>query len=183
MFPAVWAGDCGRASQARGALQSPILTGFGVEGHTAWAIPHASPRFAVPLVTPRAANVLYNGGKGKEFLRRAGQRRPVALHPGIKRDKVDKNTFTFDVIGPFFCLLWEAIIQMNNEEQGSRIDLRANLGTRRLPKLRMADFPNADDIVRRGLLEEERGPDAVDIMLVNPPTPDGQLWIRTQHRV
>ncbi|NTW44814.1 MAG: radical SAM protein, partial [Anaerolineaceae bacterium] len=23
----------------------------------------------------------------------------------------------------------------------------------------------------------------VDIMLVNPPTPDGQLWIRTQHRV
>ncbi|NLF78332.1 MAG: radical SAM protein, partial [Chloroflexi bacterium] len=72
---------------------------------------------------------------------------------------------------------------MNSEEQGSHIDLRANLGTRRLPKLRMADFPNADDIVRRGLLEEERGPDAVDIMLVNPPTPDGQLWIRTQHRV
>jgi radical SAM superfamily enzyme YgiQ (UPF0313 family) len=47
----------------------------------------------------------------------------------------------------------------------------------------MADFPNADDIVREGLLSAERGPDAVDIMLVNPPTPDGQLWIRTQHRV
>lgn len=103
------------------------------------------------------------------------------MHPGIKRDKVDKNTFI--VVGPFFRLLWEAIIQMNSEEQESRIDLRANLGTRRVPKLRMADFPNADDIVRRGLLEEERGPDAVDIMLVNPPTPDGQLWIRTQHRV
>jgi anaerobic magnesium-protoporphyrin IX monomethyl ester cyclase len=72
---------------------------------------------------------------------------------------------------------------MSQEEQANTVDLRHNLGTRRVPKLRMADFPNADEIVRQGLLEEERGPDAVDIMLVNPPTPDGQLWIRTQHRV
>ena len=42
--------------------------------------------------------------------------------------------------------------------------LRANLGTRRVPKLRMANFPDADDIVRQGLLEEERGPKAVDIV-------------------
>lgn len=61
--------------------------------------------------------------------------------------------------------------------------LRENLGTRRVPKLRMANFPDADDIVRQGLLEEERGSKAVDIVLVNPPTPDGGLWIRTQHRV
>jgi radical SAM superfamily enzyme YgiQ (UPF0313 family) len=61
--------------------------------------------------------------------------------------------------------------------------LRENLGTRRVPKLRMADFPNADEIVRQGLLEAPRAEGAVDIMLVNPPTPDGQLWIRTQHRV
>ncbi len=61
--------------------------------------------------------------------------------------------------------------------------LRENLGTRRVPKLRMAEFPNADDIVRQGLLEANRSPDAVDIVLVNPPTPDGELWIRTQHRV
>jgi anaerobic magnesium-protoporphyrin IX monomethyl ester cyclase len=61
--------------------------------------------------------------------------------------------------------------------------LRENLGTRRIAKLRMADFPNADDIVRRGLLEEPRPESAVDILLVNPPTPDGGLWIRTQHRV
>ena len=61
--------------------------------------------------------------------------------------------------------------------------LRQNLGTRRVPKLRMANFPDADDIVHQGLLEEERGPKAVDIVLVNPPTPDGGLWIRTQHRV
>ncbi len=58
-----------------------------------------------------------------------------------------------------------------------------NLGTRRLAKLRMADFPNADDIVREGLLTAPRSEEAVDIMLVNPPTPDGELWIRTQHRV
>ena len=60
---------------------------------------------------------------------------------------------------------------------------RVNLGTRRVPKLRMAKFPNADAIVHQGLLEEERPETAVDIVLVNPPTPDGGLWIRTQHRV
>jgi hypothetical protein len=61
--------------------------------------------------------------------------------------------------------------------------LKENLGSRRIPKLRMAEFPNADDIVRQGLLNAPRSKDAVDIMLVNPPTPDGGLWIRTQHRV
>jgi radical SAM superfamily enzyme YgiQ (UPF0313 family) len=29
----------------------------------------------------------------------------------------------------------------------------------------------------------ERGPDTVDVLLVNPPTPDGGIWIRSQHRV
>ncbi|MFK7803646.1 MAG: radical SAM protein [Anaerolineae bacterium] len=61
--------------------------------------------------------------------------------------------------------------------------LKANLGTRRVPKLRMANFPNADEIVEQGLLEASRTDKMVDIMLVNPPTPDGELWIRTQHRV
>ncbi|HXF85232.1 MAG TPA: radical SAM protein [Anaerolineales bacterium] len=65
----------------------------------------------------------------------------------------------------------------NNDPQS------VNLGTRRIPKLRMADFPNADAIVRQGLLAAPRSAEAVDIMLVNPPTPDGGLWIRTQHRV
>ncbi|GAB4150733.1 MAG: radical SAM protein [Candidatus Promineifilaceae bacterium] len=59
----------------------------------------------------------------------------------------------------------------------------ANLGTRRLPSLRMANFPDADPIVRQGLLTRPRSAKAVDILLVNPPTPDGGLWIRTQHRV
>ena len=60
---------------------------------------------------------------------------------------------------------------------------KENLGTRRVPKLRMANFPNADEIVQAGLMEEKRPETAVDILLVNPPTPDGGLWIRTQHRV
>lgn len=68
-----------------------------------------------------------------------------------------------------------------NEESSD--NLRENLGTRRVPKLRMADFPNADEIVRKGLLETKRPAEAVDILLVNPPTPDGEYWIRTQHRV
>jgi radical SAM superfamily enzyme YgiQ (UPF0313 family) len=58
-----------------------------------------------------------------------------------------------------------------------------NLGDRRVPKLRMADFPNADEIVLEGLLNAPGSENAVDILLVNPPTPDGGLWIRTQHRV
>jgi radical SAM superfamily enzyme YgiQ (UPF0313 family) len=58
-----------------------------------------------------------------------------------------------------------------------------NLGTRRIAKLRSAEFPNADEIVRRGLLAAERSAEAMDVLLVNPPTPDGGYWIRTQHRV
>ena len=57
-----------------------------------------------------------------------------------------------------------------------------NLGTRRLAPVRLANFPNADDIVAAGQVAG-RSPEAVDILLVNPPTPDGGLWIRTQHRV
>lgn len=58
-----------------------------------------------------------------------------------------------------------------------------NLGTRRVPQLRMANFPDADEAVRQGSMHSQRSATAVDILLVNPPTPDGGLWIRTQHRV
>ena len=61
--------------------------------------------------------------------------------------------------------------------------IRENHGSRRIPDLRMADFPNADKIVQQNLIDTPRSKDAVDIVLVNPPTPDGELWIRTQHRV
>jgi radical SAM superfamily enzyme YgiQ (UPF0313 family) len=67
--------------------------------------------------------------------------------------------------------------------ESNQVDTKDNLGTRRLAKLRMSDFPNADEIVRQGLLSAGRGADAVDVLLVNPPTPDGGYWIRTQHRV
>src|SRR6266508_1204298 len=58
-----------------------------------------------------------------------------------------------------------------------------NVGSRLTLKLHKANYPNADAIVRKGLLSAPLSEDAVDIMLVNPPTPDGGLWIRTQHRV
>lgn len=58
-----------------------------------------------------------------------------------------------------------------------------NMGTRKIRELPVVNFPNADTIVRQGLLTAPRSAEAVDILLVNPPTPDGGLWIRTQHRV
>ena len=60
---------------------------------------------------------------------------------------------------------------------------RLNLGARRLPKLAQANYPSADSIVREVLMGLPRREQAVDIVLANPPTPDGGLWIRTQHRV
>src|SRR5210317_481555 len=63
------------------------------------------------------------------------------------------------------------------------VELKENLGTRRIPKLRMAKFPSADDIVRDVAQNAPKSDEAVDILLVNPPTPDQGLWIRTQHRV
>jgi len=47
----------------------------------------------------------------------------------------------------------------------------------------MANFPSADDIVRQEQIGKPRPPEAVDILLVNPPSPDGGIWIRSQHRV
>jgi anaerobic magnesium-protoporphyrin IX monomethyl ester cyclase len=58
-----------------------------------------------------------------------------------------------------------------------------NLGTRRILDLKEPRFPDADSIVLEGRLKETRSDETVDILLVNPPTPDGELWIRTQHRV
>jgi anaerobic magnesium-protoporphyrin IX monomethyl ester cyclase len=58
-----------------------------------------------------------------------------------------------------------------------------NLGARSVPRVREANFPTADDAVRQGLQSVNRSPDAVDVLLVNPPAPDGGIWIRSQHRV
>jgi anaerobic magnesium-protoporphyrin IX monomethyl ester cyclase len=59
--------------------------------------------------------------------------------------------------------------------------LKQNLGTRAVKNLPMAKFPDADLAVRaQGI---RKPPYKVDILLVNPPTPDGAIWIRSQHRV
>ncbi len=42
-------------------------------------------------------------------------------------------------------------------------------------------FPNADEVVRASIAAQPEG--AVDILFVNPPAPDGGIWIRSQHRV
>lgn len=44
-------------------------------------------------------------------------------------------------------------------------------------------FPDADAIVAAGFGAVQRPGSAVDVMLVNPPSPDGGIWIRSQHRV
>ncbi len=59
--------------------------------------------------------------------------------------------------------------------------LKVNLGTRPLTPLRAPRYPDAGAAVRN--LIHQRPAGAVDVLLVNPPSPDGGVWIRTQHRV
>ncbi|MEI9813653.1 MAG: radical SAM protein [Acidobacteriota bacterium] len=59
--------------------------------------------------------------------------------------------------------------------------LRHNLGTRPVKPLKLALFPDAGPSVRK--VNRARPVGAVDVLLVNPPSPDGGIWIRTQHRV
>ncbi|MBI1277894.1 MAG: radical SAM protein [Anaerolineaceae bacterium] len=60
-------------------------------------------------------------------------------------------------------------------------ELRENLGSRRVPKLSNVRFPDADPVVAK--FTEEYRQYGVDILFVNPPSPDGDIWIRSQHRV
>jgi anaerobic magnesium-protoporphyrin IX monomethyl ester cyclase len=68
-------------------------------------------------------------------------------------------------------------------EERSQITQIPNKGNHPLKTLQAAVFPNADQIVGEAILTERRTEQAVDILLVNPPTPDGGYWIRSQHRV
>ena len=61
-------------------------------------------------------------------------------------------------------------------------DLSVNLGTRRLPPLAPACFPDVGSVLSE-LPTAARPSGAVDVLLVNPPAPDGAIWIRSQHRV
>lgn len=74
-------------------------------------------------------------------------------------------------------------IDLSFEELSHTEQVQQNMGARLALKGGRANFPNADDIVRQELLQTRRSSQAVDILLVNPPTPDGGLWIRSQHRV
>ncbi|MFQ5575778.1 MAG: B12-binding domain-containing radical SAM protein [Anaerolineae bacterium] len=57
-----------------------------------------------------------------------------------------------------------------------------NLGTRPVKKLRPPQFPDISALMKEPT-KAHRGPGAVDVLLVNPPAPDGGIWIRSQHRV
>lgn len=55
-----------------------------------------------------------------------------------------------------------------------------NLGARSLPKIATASYPDAGPAIRAAGHRREH---QVDVLLVNPPSPDGAIWIRSQHRV
>ncbi len=65
---------------------------------------------------------------------------------------------------------------------GQAEQLKRNLGTRRVPALRASNFPDAGAAVQT-LTSSTRPAGSVDVLLVNPPSPDGGIWIRSQHRV
>lgn len=57
-----------------------------------------------------------------------------------------------------------------------------NIGTKTRLIVLPAKHPDSDAIARQHA-SLRREPSAVDVLLVNPPTPDGSVWIRSQHRV
>lgn len=57
-----------------------------------------------------------------------------------------------------------------------------NLGTRPIKKMRPAEFPDISALLQEPT-KAKRSPGMVDVLLVNPPAPDGGIWIRSQHRV
>jgi radical SAM superfamily enzyme YgiQ (UPF0313 family) len=57
-----------------------------------------------------------------------------------------------------------------------------NLGTRPIKKTRPAEFPDISAMMQEPT-KAKRDSEMVDVLLVNPPSPDGGVWIRSQHRV
>jgi radical SAM superfamily enzyme YgiQ (UPF0313 family) len=73
------------------------------------------------------------------------------------------------------------VTDCNNQQAETIIPLhRHNLGTRPVKPVKSLGFPDAGMAVRH---LRTRPAGAVDVLLVNPPSPDGGIWIRTQHRV
>jgi len=61
-------------------------------------------------------------------------------------------------------------------------EISDNLGIRPPLPLPAACFPDVGAVLA-GLPTEARPAGSVDVLLVNPPSPDGAIWIRSQHRV
>jgi anaerobic magnesium-protoporphyrin IX monomethyl ester cyclase len=61
-------------------------------------------------------------------------------------------------------------------------ELSQNLGSRSVRPLPDAQFPDVGQVLA-DLPTAARPVGAVDVLLVNPPAPDGAIWIRSQHRV
>lgn len=57
-----------------------------------------------------------------------------------------------------------------------------NIGTKTRQIVVPAEHPNTDEVARASAVARGEKHN-VDILLVNPPTPDGAIWIRSQHRV
>jgi len=57
-----------------------------------------------------------------------------------------------------------------------------NVGTKTRLIVVQPKFPDADRTAKEAAAAREL-PSNVDVLLVNPPTPDGAIWIRSQHRV
>jgi anaerobic magnesium-protoporphyrin IX monomethyl ester cyclase len=66
-------------------------------------------------------------------------------------------------------------------QEMSSPSIEHNRGTRAPRKLPQAKFPSSDEALRH--IAPQRNSEAVDVLLVNPPAPDGAIWIRSQHRV
>lgn len=72
---------------------------------------------------------------------------------------------------------------MKPNDSEAQSDTHANLGTRTRQMLPLPRFPDAGAAVRAQVAASPRPASAVDVLLVNPPSPDGGIWIRSQHRV
>jgi anaerobic magnesium-protoporphyrin IX monomethyl ester cyclase len=68
------------------------------------------------------------------------------------------------------------------DETSENLGTQENLGHRSVRPLPQARFPDVSRVLS-DLPTAARPAGAVDVLLVNPPAPDGAIWIRSQHRV
>ena len=71
---------------------------------------------------------------------------------------------------------------MADNSSASKPDDPRNVGTKTRHLVVPAKHPNTDALAEQAAQARELVP-GVDVLLVNPPTPDGAIWIRSQHRV